>query len=222
MKKLDFRGELNVLLISLILVILILFGTGGFAYWAYTNMTKYKYHADQVAAAAVKVSDDALTKQLNTQFAEKEKNPYKVYVGPATYGSLRVTYPKTWSAYVATGSSNPIDGYFYPDVVPDTGSGGDSSTNFALRIQVQNDNYSDVMQQYQGLAQSGDVQVVPYHLPKEPTVIGSMVTGQIQDTKTGTIIILPVRNYVLEIWTEGSQFLPDFTNIITPNFDFSP
>ncbi len=226
MKKLGIRGEMNILLIVLTLVVLILFGTGGFAYWAYSNMTKYRYHADQVAAAAVKAANTTLTKQLNNQFAEKEKNPYKVYTGPSTYGSLHITYPKTWSAFMSVNNQSDtyMDGYFYPDVIPNTSQTDSSAAtvNFALRVQVLQGNYADILGNYQGQTESGIVQVQPYHLPQVPTVIGSEITGQIQDNKTGTLIILPVRNYTLEIWTEGTQFLPDFTNIILPNFTFSP
>ncbi len=227
MRKLNARGEFNILLIPLILVVLILFGTGGFAYWSYNNMTKYRYHADKVAADAVKAANAQLTTQLNTQFAEQEKKPYKTFTATPTYGSFQVIYPKTWSSYIAVvdGNDPPVDGYFYPDVVPDTGqnnSGNQTTVNFALRIQIEQTSYAATLQQYQAQLQAGQVQIQPYTLPKVPSVVGSELTGQIQDQKTGTLIVLPVRGQTLEIWTEGTQFLPDFTKIILPNFTFTP
>ena len=117
-----------------------------------------------------------------------------------------------------------IDGYFYPDVVPNTGadSSGVNSTNFALRVQVTQNSYSDILQNYQSQAQGGSIAVRPYVLKQVPSIPGVIVTGQIQSQKTGTLIILPLRNQTLEIWTEGNQFQKDFDNIILPNFSFSP
>lgn len=226
MRKLGNRGEMNVLLIPLILVVLILFGVGYFAYWSYSNMTNYRYHSDQISAVAVKAANQKLTTQLQAQFAEEEKNPYKTYNGPSAFGSLHIKYPRTWSAYVSVNAqSDPmIDGYFYPDVVPNTGadSSGVNSTNFALRVEVTQNSYSDILQNYQSQEQDGSIAVRPYVLKQVPSIPGVIVTGQIQSQKTGTLIILPLRNQTLEIWTEGNQFQKDFDNIILPNFSFSP
>jgi len=224
MRKVGNGGEMNILLIPLILVVLVLFGVSYFAYWSYSNMTDYRDNTNQKIADAVKTADQQLTTQLNKQFAEQEKSPYKTYSGPSAFGSLHITYPKTWSAYVSVNSQNDpmVDGYFYPDVVPSTGDSGTGSTNFALRAQVTQNSYSDILQNYQSQVQSNIVAVKPYHLPKVPSVIGVEVTGQIQSQKTGTLIILPLRNQTLEIWTEGTQFQKDFVNTILPNLTFSP
>lgn len=226
MRKLGNRGEMDFLLIPLILVVLVLFGVSYFAYTSYTSMVDYRDHSDQKAAAAVKVANQQLTVQLQQQFAEQEKNPYKTYSGPSAFGGLHIMYPRTWSAYIPVNSqSDPmINGYFYPDVVPDTGdnSSGTASTNFALRVEVTQSNYSDILQNYQSQEQDQSIAVRPFHLQKVPSVIGVEITGQIQNQKTGTLIILPLRNQTLEIWTEGTQFQKDFDNIILPNFSFSP
>lgn len=225
MKKLGMRGEMNFLLIPLIVLVLLVFGVGGFAYYAYSNMLDYKNNTDAKIAAAIKVEDASLTAKLQQQFAEEAKNPYKTYNGPSQFGSVGVTYPKTWSAYVSvdnTGSETPVDGYFYPDVVPSTNVDSNGGTNFALRVQVTQNAYSSILQNYQSQVQTGGVTITPYHLPKVPGVIGVEISGQIQSQKKGTLVILPLRSETLEIWTEGNQFQSDFNNIILPNFNFSP
>jgi hypothetical protein len=226
MRKLGTRGEMNVLLIPLILVVLILFGVGYFAYYSYTNMTNYRDHSDQISAAAVKAANQQLTETLQKQFAEEEKNPYKTYNGPSTFGSLHIKYPRTWSAYVSVNAQTDpmVNAYFYPDVVPDTGDSGNgtNATNFALRVEVTQSSYSDILQNFQAQEQDHSIAVRPYQLKKVPSVVGVVVTGQIQSQKTGTLIILPLRNQTLEIWTEGNQFQKDFENIILPNLTFSP
>lgn len=226
MKKLGIRGEMNILLIPLIVLVFLFLGVGYFAYWAYSNMQDYKNHSDQKAAVAVQAANQQLTAKLQKQFAEEAKSPYKTYSGPSAYGSINVTYPKTWSAYVSidnSGGSTPIDGYFYPDVVPNISSDNSGGgANFALRVQVNQQTYSEVLQNYQSMVQGGQVTIQPFHFAKVPSIVGIEVSGQIQPQKTGTLVLLPVRNETLEIWTEGSQFQSDFNNIILPNFSFSP
>lgn len=225
MKKLGMRGEMNVLLVPLVVLVLLFFGVGGFAYYSYSNMLDYKNNTDEKIAAAIKVEDTQLTAKLNQQFAEEAKSPFKTYNGPSQYGSINLTYPKTWSAYVNVdnqGSDTPVDGYFYPDVVPSTSVDSNGGTNFALRVQVSQSAYSDILQNYQGQVQQGQITVTPFHFAKVPQVVGVELTGQIQSQKTGSLIIVPVRNQTLLIWTEGNQFQKDFNNTILPNFGFSP
>jgi hypothetical protein len=226
MKRLGSRGELDALLIPLILAIVLLIGAASFGYWAYSQMQNYKNNTEQISAAAVQNANQQLTKQLQAQFNEQAKSPFKVYNGPGTYGSLHIVYPKTWSAYISENAANtgtPVDGYFYPDVVPYTGTdNNNASANFALRTQILGQTYSAVLQTFQSQVQQGQVTVRPFKLAKVPSVVGVEVTGQIQQNKTGTLIVLPVRNQTLEVWTEGDQFTKDFTGIILPNMSFSP
>jgi hypothetical protein len=221
MRKLGSRGELNILLIPLILVVLLLFGAGGFGYWAYTGRQDYKDNVDQKinAAVAIAVQNESTTK--DKEFAQKEKFPLTTYTGPEAFGTIKVQYPKTWSAYIPTqaDSGTPIDGYFYPGVVPDTTN---QNTAFALRVQVTTDSYDSVLQNYESAVQTNTVTVKPYALPNVPKVVGVRVEGAIQPQKQGSMIVLPLRNETLEIWTESGAFEDDFNNIILKNFTFSP
>lgn len=215
------RGHLNALLIPLILITLLLFGALGFGYWAYAGRQDYKDNVDEKIAAANQVEDQRITNTLNKQFAEKEKNPLTTYNGPEAFGSMAIKYPKTWSSYVAVNnqSSSAVDGYFYPGAVPDITN---TSNSYALRVQVVSQSPSDLMQRYQGNVQAGTIKVRPYSLPMVPKVIGNYLTGQIQDQKQGQMVVLPVRNQTLLIWTESSAYQNDFNNIILKNFSFLP
>ncbi|HEV7454129.1 MAG TPA: hypothetical protein VGO07_02615, partial [Candidatus Saccharimonadales bacterium] len=148
------------------------------------------------------------------------KSPLKTHVGPDTFGAVTVQYPKTWSAYVIeNGNAVPMNDYFHPDVVPDTSK---ATNAYALRVQIVQSTYSQVMVQYQSLAVAKKVTVTPYKLPKVPSVVGSRVDGQITAQKQGTMIVLPLRNVTLTISTESQDFENDFNNIILPNLTFSP
>lgn len=212
---------MSVLAVPFALAVVFLIGSLVFGVWAYMQMQDYKNNVDSKIGVAVnqaKQQEDAAQQAIYNQ---KEKSPYRTYKGPAAYGSVSITYPKTWSAYVIDDqSSSPyVNGYFYPDTVPDTQS---QSAAFALRVQIVQDTYSSVLSQAAGQVQDSQATVAPYALPKVPSVVGSRIDGQLPNQKTGTMVVLPLRNTTLEVWTESSDFQDDFLNIILPNLTFSP
>jgi hypothetical protein len=214
-------GAINILLIPLILLVLFFIGAMSFAAWAYQGRQDYKNNVDQKVDAAVVVAKQQQSVVKDKEFAEKEKSPFKTYNGPSAYGSLSVQYPKTWSGYVSDDTNNDpyVDGYFYPGVVPNTTS---EKAVFALRIQVVQQSYSDVLSNLQNEVDEGKVKLAPYKLPKVPSVIGSRLDGQVDNQKVGTMILLPMRDKTLKIWTNAPQFQGDLDTYILPNLTFSP
>lgn len=214
-------GAINVLLLPLIMSLLILVGVAVFGVWAFGERQDYKNNVDEKIAVAVEKAKTEEAKVKDAQFAEESKNPLKTYKGPSAYGSVVVKYPKTWSGYVVENSqSDPyVDGYFAKGVVPDVQA--DSST-FPLRLQVSSTSYSETLTNFESQAQEGSVRVKPYALKKVPSVVGSFVSGAISENKKGYMVILPLRNTTLEIWTESDSYKSDFDKIILPNLTFSP
>jgi len=154
-------------------------------------------------------------------FAQDEKNPLKTYSGPAAFGGIQLNYPKTWSGYVnenSNGASN-VDGYFSPGVVPDLLG---LNSVFALRVQVLNQGYNTVLQNFSSFVSAKTVTATPYTLPKVPSVVGTRLDGEVALNKQGSMIVLPLRDKTLKIWTEATQFVPDLNNNILPNLSFSP
>jgi hypothetical protein len=221
MRKLGMRGQVNVLLIPMVVVVLILVGTLAFGMWAFQGRQNYKNNVDALTAAAVQSANQQLTDKLNAQFAEAMKSPLSTYNGPEAFGSMIIKYPRTWSSYVAEEDQNStaINGYFYPGTVPDVTN---ATNSYALRVQVVTQTPSEVLQGYQSQVQQGLVSAKPYTFPNVPKVVGDYLTGQIQSQKEGAMVIMPLRNQTLLIWTEQRSFLNDFNNIILKNFTFSP
>lgn len=216
------KGSINILLIPLILVALLLCGTGAFAYWAYAGRQDYKNNVDQKITAAVTQATQATQQADQAQFDQQEKSPYKNYVGPSSFGSATIVYPKTWSSYIVEkggGSSVPVNGYFYPGFVPDTQN---SNNSFALRLAIVQTGYDSVVAQFKGLVDGKKVTVTPYSFPKVPNITGVRVDGQIVPNKQGSMILMPLRNQTVEVWTESSDYMNDFNNTILPNFVFTP
>lgn len=215
------RGAINILLIPLVLLALFFIGALSFGFWAYSQRTHYKDHSDQEVNTAVQ---SAIQKQksLDTaDFAEQAKKPYDIYIGPSAFGNITVNYPKTWSAYVIENErgGNPVSGYFHPGTVP---SVTDPDNSFALRVELVQTPYDTVLGQFNATLESGKVTVQPYALPKVPSIVGSRVEGQITPTKQGTMIILPLRNMTLKIWTESNDFKGDLDTHVLPNLSFVP
>lgn len=215
-------GAVNGLVVSLILAVLLLIGASGFGYWAYSGRQDYKNNVDAKINKAVEKAVSAEDKKLNAQFAENYKKPLQLYQGPEAYGSLKISFPKTWSGYVDDiGDKNPlVDGYFAPGTVP---SLTNENAVFALRVQVTSQTYAQTLDSLSGQQQDGKVTVSAYTLPRLPKTVGVKAVGQIKDDgPTSTMVIMPLRSQTLQIWTEGSQYLNDFNNYILPNFSFSP
>lgn len=211
------EGSINILLIPLILAVVFFFATLGFGLWAYSSRQDYKNNVDAKIATAVEVGQKETATQKDNEFIEREKQPLKDYKGPASAGTISIKYPKTWSAYIDE-SNNSVDGYFYPNFVP----GIDTNTAYALRVQVEDKIYSEELQSFDSSVKSGKTKAAPYKPVNVEGIVGTQLTGEIGSGKTGTLILLPLRDKTIKIWTEADQFNNDFVNNILPNFKFVP
>jgi hypothetical protein len=210
----------------IVVLILLLIASLVFGGWAFSKMQNYKNNSDKISAAAVAAAQKQLTIQLQAQFDQQSKSPYKVFQGSPTYGSITFNYPKTWSAYVDTSNtSEPINGYFYPGQVPGT----QSKTAYALRIELLNTDYAQVLQQFSSQITQGQVTAKAYLPAKLKNVSnvqpGTYLTGQINNqdqTQNGDMLVIKVRDKTLEIYTESGDFLSDFNNTILASLTFAP
>jgi Flp pilus assembly protein TadG len=215
------RGMVDVLLVPLIMLLVLFLAALGFGFWAFTQRTHYKDNSDQAAAVAVQKAVQTTEASDASKYAQAAQQPYDVYVGPAAFGGITASYPRTWSAYVVEqdSSNTPIDGYFQPGVVPDINN---QDNSFALRVELVQSPYDTTLQQFDGALQNNKVTVSPYTLPKVPSVVGSLIKGQITPTNQGSMIIMPLRNMTLEVWTESASNENDFNSIILPHLTFTP
>jgi hypothetical protein len=215
-------GSINVLLVSLIATGVVALSFAAFSLWAFGSRQDYKLNSDKKAAAAAEAAKLQTQKEDADAYAEESKNPLKTHVGPDSFGSVTVQYPKTWSAYVIEHNDNSgvaMNNYYSPDVVRDVAAANNA---YALRVRIVNTTYNQMVNQYKGLSDIKKVTVTPYKLPKVPSIIGARIDGQITAQKQGSVVLLPLRSNTLEITTESQNFLADFNNIILPNLTFTP
>ena len=96
---------------------------------------------------AVAEAKDKQAVEMEADFAEREKFPYKTFSGPADYGQLTFNYPKTWSVYVASAADKGGDfnAYFNPNQVEAVGE----DTINALRVTILDKTFDSVVETYQ-------------------------------------------------------------------------
>lgn len=211
-------------LVVTVLLIVALLASLGFGGWAFVTRQNYKNNSDKISASAVEKALAEQKVKLDAEFDEKHKQPYDTYSGKPEAGSITFQYPRTWSAYVIEqDSANPVNGYLHPVFVPNT-SGAD--TAYALRIEVVNTAYADVVKQYDGQVKQKAVTIAPYRFAKVPDSLGSVVTGKIRsgkDSIVGTMVIMPIRDKTMKIWTESnSAFLKDYNEAVLASLTFVP
>lgn len=220
MKKLNQQGSVDSWLVAFVLTLVLLLGSLGFGFAMFSSRQDYKNNADQKISDAVGSAQETLTQKKEAEFLEREKQPLRTYTGPAAYGSLAISYPKTWAAYIDESgkSSSPVDGYLNPAFVP----GLQDNPIVALRFQVIDTAYAQAIKNLEPQVKLGKIKTVPFVATKVPSITGVRVDGEVAVKKTGAMIILPLRDKTLKIWTESPQFVPDFNDIILTNLTFVP
>lgn len=208
---------LNALLIPLVVVVVLFVGSAGATIYFYGKYKDASTNLDGQINAAVAEANAELTTQLEADFAERAKDPNEVYKAPAELGSVAVTYPKTWSSHVIekTGSGTVLNGYFHRGTVPDTR--GDNK--FALRLELVGKAYADEVEAYDKDVEDGTLKARAVTING---VKGVRFDGAIEKDISGAIVLLPLRDRTLKVWTENSDFLKDYNEIILPQLTFTP
>ena len=201
----------------IIVLALALVAAAVFGGWAFMSRQDFKNNSDKKAAIAVEAAKKVQAAELQKAFAEQEKRPTKTYKGPTTYGTVTFNYPKTWSGYVDESvSGEPINGYFYPVVVP----GLQSKTAYALRIELVDSDYSSVLAQHDSQIKDGSLRVSAIIPPKMNGVAnvqpGTRLDGALDQDITGSMVIIKVRDKTLEVYTQSNDFLNDFNDTVFP------
>ncbi|MBO7717993.1 hypothetical protein J6S37_00650 [Candidatus Saccharibacteria bacterium] len=162
---------------------------------------------DAVSAAEVEVKD-----RMEIEFLEREKEPYKPFVGPADYGQLSFEYPRTWSVYIAQAATSGGDfsAYFNPNQVEEIGK----NTVNALRVLIQNKSFEDVTAEYQRYLDQKESNLTMETITFNG-ITGNKYTGKIPGTElNGFIVIFKIRDKTVIMQTDSVLFENDFNNVL--------
>lgn len=177
---------------------------------------------DTKVAKAVAEEAKKIEAEQQANYDEKEKSPTKTYSGPSTLGSVTFSYPKTYSAYVieatSTNGGTPLDAFFHPNFVPKE----EKSVQFALRLEVISTSYDAVVKQYDASLKSGKITSKAFRATAVPDILGVRLDGEIVTGKQGSVVVLPLRDKTLRIWTESKDFVSDFDKYVVPSLSFVP
>jgi len=207
--------------VVIVLLLVLLIASAVFGGQQYSKAKDYKDNVDKKVAAALQAAKAQQTQEVQDAFDAANTKQFS-----GSYGNISFSYPKSWSAYVdTTGSSDLINGYFQPDVVPST----QSKVAFALRLELLNNDYSQVLQQVNSRVTGGYVTASAYVPPKlkgnSSVVPGTFLKGKINSndqTQTGEMVIIKIRDKTLEVYTENMTAANDFNNIVLASLTFAP
>jgi hypothetical protein len=209
------QGGISGSMLAIIGLTVLVLAAGGLAIWAYVNYSEQKTDVDGKVKLAVAQGKKEQRDDDETKFAEREKEPNRTFVGPDDYGRLTFSYPKTWSAYVASdvARGGSYQAYLNPVVVPPVSP----TQQFSLRVTIEQKDYDQVVKTYESLVKKGDLRTSAVSANGNN---GTRLDGNFTKDIRGSAVIYKIRDKTVTVQTDADTFKPDFENIIkTINFN---
>jgi hypothetical protein len=196
------------LIVTIILIILVA-GLISLSVWLYFNYNEQKTNVDDKINVAVSAAKKTQVDLDNAKFTQQEKEPNRQFFGPADYGSVTFSYPKTWSVYVDQDGSNGgnFEAYLNPITVPPV----NQQQQYALRVSIEQRDYDQVVASYNGLVKNGSLTAGSV---TEGGVDGTRLDGNFTQNIRGSAVIFKIRNTTLTIRTDANTFIADFNKLI--------
>ena len=205
-----FIKTIAIIVISLVAVTFI-----GLFIWIFMQYSDVSADVDEQITVAVAKAKDEQAAQMEAEFTEREKLPYKAFSGPVDYGQLTFNYPKTWSVYVAADASNGGDyqAFFNPNQVNTVSE----DTINALRLIIKDKSFDDVASEYQRFMDRKDSNLTmqAVTIDAKDGIPANRYTGTIPNTDlNGIIIIFKIRDKTAVFQTDSQLFEEDFNNLL--------
>ncbi len=158
---------------------------------------------------AVAIAENKKAEELEKEFAEREKQPFRSFLGPVDYGELSFEYPKTWSLYIARDAANGGDYEAYMNPVEIHAIS--NNTIYALRIFIYNRSFEDVTRGYDGSIQNGSLRLEVREINGGSV---NVYSGTLPNQLVGRIAVLKIRDKTVVLQTDSELFGEDFDKII--------
>ncbi len=210
------RGFISVSVVTSIIFGILSLVFGSVMIWALVNYNDASNNLRSVVTAEVEKAKKAQSDADQKKFDEDEKQPLKEFVGPNDYGRVSFKYPKTWSVYIDKDGLNggQYAAYFAPEAVPSVQG---TSSKYALRLAILDQQYDTVIQQYAGLVKSGKL--------RSETISangfnGQKFEGNITTNIDGTLVIFKIRDKTLTLQTDTPAYRTDFNDKVLKDLSF--
>jgi hypothetical protein len=221
MKTKDNKGNVPIAGIIAFFLGVMLIGASVFGVWAYSERAKYADDFDAKVATEIEAQKKQIQIQLQSDFDIKEQQPYKDFSSDSEYGSITVSVPKNWSILSDKPAKSGIvlDATLHPNVIPGISTG----IPYAARINLISDDYATVVKSYDESIKKSTVTVTAFEATNVPgSTDGIRLDGQILSGKTGTMVILKVRDKTLKIWNESPEHRQEFDQILLGSLTYNP
>lgn len=195
--------------VILVIVSLIAITFVGLFIWKYLEWDSVKTDVEGQIDAAVALAVSNNTTEMENQFLEREKYPYKSFMGPADYGSVSFEYPKTWNLYIAKDAAKGgnYEAYLNPGEVLPVGN----TTINALRLTIQDKAFDTVAKSYEGAVKSGKLTMVTRDIGG---TVANVYTGDISSNIRGIVTIFKVRDKTVMIQTDSELFSDEYYKLL--------
>ena len=193
----------------IVLLTLLLIVAGLLAFNFYNDYKAASANVDAQVETAVLNLEQEITDRLETDFAEREKNPYSTLTGPSDYGSVSFKYPKTWSVYVAHDASKGGDyeAYLHPAEVPEI----TREAKLALRVTITSEQFENVANHYTNLISNGSLSTSVISIG---AVNANRYDGQIDNNIVGSVVIFKIRDKTVKLQTDAEIYRADFNQFL--------
>ena len=198
--------------IAIIAISLVALTFAGLFVWMTIRYNEVSGDVQDKIDAEVAEAKDKQAAEMEAEFLEREKYPYKTFLGPEDYGQLSFEYPRTWSVYIAADAANGGDfrAYFNPVQVNTI----DRDTINALELKILDRSFDDVADEYQRYLDNIDA-----NLTMESVIVNGVTanrySGKIPNTElNGYILIIKIRDKTAVLQTDSVLFEGDFNKII--------
>ena len=196
-------------LILTIVFITTTLAAGAAGVYAYMNYMDQRDNVDAKVSTAVNAGVKAQADKDAADFLEKDKQPNRLFAGPDDYGRLAFNYPKTWSIYVDKDSSSgtTYSAYFNPVSVPPV----KSTTQYALRVTIEQKDVENVLASYDSLVKKGDLKTSAI---KADDTDGTRLEGNFTKDIRGIAEVFKIRDKTVTVRTDAETFRGDFDALV--------
>lgn len=203
-------GRVESWTVALVVLSILFVGSSVFAGWSFYNYLDQKNNVDTKIADAVAIAKKKQADSDEAKFMQRDKEPMRQFVGPDDYGRVTFDYPKTWSVYIQDDANNGgmFEAYLNPGYVLPVSD----SRQFALRVNIENDSYDEVISDYSSAVEDGDLKSSSVKIGDHD---GTRLDGKFSDDIRGSAVLFKIRDKTLVLRTDANTFKADFDTLIS-------
>lgn len=205
--------------ISLHLILTIFLGVGmllfaGLAIAAYQQNSYTQNHQAQLSAQAATVAAATQKKQDDTANTKANEQPYQTYTADPEDGGFQLQIPKGWSIYsvrhLSDGTS--LEVLADPNVV-NVDDAGNAINTHQFKLRLVSDSLTNVNAAFSDNLKK---KTLTSHATTVSGIAATWFQGAIDNQRhNGVVITLPVRDKVMVISTETTDYLSEFQAIVS-------